>query len=75
MVTRSMFYKIRIAGHLEKRWELFFDSFTIVNETAPDGTLTTTLIGQIVDQAALYGTISRLRDMGVTLISVQPIDQ
>jgi hypothetical protein len=33
------------------------------------------ITGPIVDQAALYGTLSRLRDLGVTLISVQQIDE
>jgi hypothetical protein len=75
MDNRPILYQIRIAGHLEKRWELLFDSFAIDNETAPDGTLTTTLTGLVIDQAALYGTISRLRDLGVTLVSVQSIDQ
>jgi hypothetical protein len=32
------------------------------------------MIGPVVDQAALYGIIGRLRDLGLPLISVQPND-
>lgn len=75
MKPGSTVYQIRIAGHLESRWELWFDNLHIENHTAPDGTLTTTLTGPIVDQAALYGVISRLRDMGAELIGVQALSQ
>jgi hypothetical protein len=75
METKPTVYQIRVAGHLEKRWELWFDGLIITNHTAPKGTPTTTLTGPMIDQAALYGVISQLRDMGVVLISVQALAQ
>ena len=71
MANKPTVYQFRVSGHLEKRWELWFDDLTIANHAAPDGALTTTLTGPVGDQAALYGILARLRDLGVTLLSVQ----
>ena len=60
-------YCIRIRGHLDTAWSDWFDSLTITQ--ADDGT--TTLEGTLVDQAALYGLLSRLRDVGATLLAVE----
>lgn len=60
-------YRIRIVGHLDPAWSDWFDSLSITQEN--DGT--TTLIGPLVDQAALYGLISRLRDLGATLLAIE----
>ncbi|MGB9633982.1 MAG: hypothetical protein ACPL8I_11680 [Chloroflexaceae bacterium] len=65
-------YIFQLAGHLDRRWEAAFDGFIITHIFAPDQHPVTLLTGPIPDQSALYGVISRLRDIGVTLISVQP---
>ena len=62
-------YEIRCAGHLDPRWAAWFDGLSLSNQR--DGT--TTISGPVVDQAALYGLLSRLRDVGVALVSVKPI--
>jgi len=62
-------YEIRIDGHLGEHWSAWFDGLTLTHES--DGT--TTLRGA-VDQAGLHGLLSRVRDLGVTLISVKAID-
>lgn len=67
-------YTFQLAGHLDRRWEAAFDGFTIVHTVAPDQHPITLLTGLVADQSALYGLISRLRDIGVTLISVQPLE-
>jgi len=59
-------YRIRIDGHLDAVWSAWFDGLAITQEA--DGT--TTLAGALVDQAALYGLLSRLRDLGATLLAV-----
>ena len=61
-------YEIRVRGHLEERWTLWFDGMTLDRE--PGGV--TVLRGPIADQAALHGLLARLRDLGVPLISVSP---
>ena len=62
-------YALRVRGHLAPRWSAWFDGLAITREA--DGT--TTLTGPVADQPALYGVISRLRDLGLTLLSVQRI--
>jgi len=59
-------YRITIQGHLHPRWSEWFENLTISQQ--PDGT--TTLSGPVADQAALYGLILKLRDMGLPLLSV-----
>ena len=60
------FYEIRIKGHLGDRWADWFGGFTITLEDNGD----TLLTGPVVDQAALYGLLRKVRDLGVLLISV-----
>ncbi len=62
-------YQIRVRGVLDVRWIVWFDDLTI-SHTA-DGEMT--LTGQVVDQAALYGLISRARDLGLTLLAVNRV--
>jgi hypothetical protein len=62
-------YQIAIQGHLHPRWSEWFDNLIITQE--PDGT--TTLRGPVADRAALYGLINKLRDMGLTLLSVEAL--
>jgi hypothetical protein len=60
-------YRIRIRGHLESAWSAWFDSLVVT--PTEDGT--TELVGPLVDQAALFGVLTRLRDLGVTLLLVE----
>ena len=60
-------YRIRIRGHLDPSWSTWFDSLTVTQ--ADDGT--TELAGPLVDQAALFGLLARLRDLGATLLLVE----
>ncbi|HLY14066.1 MAG TPA: hypothetical protein VKR24_06925 [Candidatus Limnocylindrales bacterium] len=59
-------YEIRLKGHLEARWAAWFDGLSLSRE--PDGT--TILRGPIPDQAALHGLLRRVRDTGLSLVSV-----
>lgn len=60
-------YVVRIAGHLDAHWSAWFGDFTLTRET--DGT--TTLRGLVADQAELHGLLVKVRDLGVTLLSVE----
>jgi len=64
------YYELRIWGHLDEHWSVWFAGLTLSHES--DGT--TSLRGLVVDQAELHGLLARVRDSGATLISVQPID-
>ena len=62
------FYEIRIKGHLDDQSVDWFGGLSITLEE--DGN--TLLSGPIVDQAALHGVLKKIRDLGLTLISVNP---
>ena len=62
-------YQIRVRGHLDERWRRWFEDFELTLH--PDGE--TVITGVVVDQAALYGALNRLRDLGLSLISIQQI--
>ena len=62
-------YEIRIQGHLGPRWAPRFDGMNLTAEN--DGT--TVISGPVVDQAALHGLLQTLRDLGITLLSLNPM--
>jgi hypothetical protein len=64
--AEAKIYEIRIKGHLDGRWANWFDEMTISLEE--DGN--TLLSGLVVDQAALYGLLKKVRDAGMPLLSV-----
>ena len=59
-------YEIRVKGHLGSRWSAWFDGLRLTSEE--DGT--TVIRGPVVDQAALHGLLSKLRDVGISLVSL-----
>ncbi len=62
-------YEIRIEGHLDDRWAAWFEGLTLTREQDGD----TLLTGPVVDQAALYGLLRKVRDLGTPLISVKRV--
>ncbi len=58
--------EIHIEGRLDPQWVDWLDGFSL----SYAGENETVLCGQVTDQAALYGLIAKLRDLGVTLLSV-----
>ncbi len=63
-------YDIRIAGHLDTNWTEWFDGLTITN--FENGT--TQLSGDLVDQAALHGTLNKVRNLNLTLLSITSLE-
>ena len=62
--------ELRIDGHLDQHWSAWFGGLSLIHED--DGT--TTLRGPFADQAQLHGLLAKVRDLGVTLISVNNSD-
>jgi hypothetical protein len=62
-------YRIRVQGHLRLEWSEWFDDMTITLEENGD----TTLSGLVADQPALHGLLIKVRDLGLTLISVSQV--
>ena len=60
------YYQISVKGQLERRWEHWFDGLQLGIEND-----TTILEGELSDQAALYGVLLKIRDLGLPLLSVQ----
>ena len=63
-------YEIRIKGHLDNRWADRFDGLTITLENNGE----TQLTGPVVDQAALYGLLRKVRDLGLPLLAVIKVE-
>jgi hypothetical protein len=59
--------EIRVKGQIDEQWSDWFSGLTI-RHTDGDATI---LTGSVADQAALYGLIARLRDLGLPLVSVE----
>jgi hypothetical protein len=62
-------YEIRVQGQIDRQWADWFAGFTISYDT-DDSTI---LRGSIVDQAALHGVLIRVRDLSLTLLSVNQV--
>jgi hypothetical protein len=70
MTTGATTYALRVAGHLDRHWSTWFGALEITHED--DGT--TTLCGVVADQSELHGLLTKVRDLGATLISVTSTD-
>jgi len=60
------YIEIHFKGQINQQWSEWFGGMTICHSGGDE----TVLTGLVADQAALYGIISRLRDLGLQLISV-----
>ena len=65
-----MVYQIRIKGHLGSGWSDWFGGLTITLSDNGD----TLLTGPLIDQAALHGLLKKVRDVGMTLLSVNRVE-
>ncbi len=58
--------RIWVAGHLRPEWSEWFDGLEVTHDGAD-----TLLSGPLPDQAALYGQLTKLRDLGLALVAVE----
>lgn len=63
-------YEIRVAGHLPPQWADWFEGLTVT----PAGDGDTLLTGLAMDQAALHGLLKKVCDLGLSLVSVCPVE-
>jgi hypothetical protein len=66
---QPMGYQIRITGQLDVRWADWFEGLTITLDGGD-----TLITGAVADQAALHGLLKRVRDLGMPLVSVSPVE-
>ncbi len=69
-LSHTVVYQIRIKGHLSTQWTDWFEGLTITLEEDGD----TLLTGPVIDQAALHGLLKKVRDLGMPLVSVRPVN-
>ncbi len=67
--SQPVVYQIRLKGHLSPDWSDWFAGLTI--RLTDNGE--TLLTGPLVDQAALYGVLRKVRDLGIRLLSVMHV--
>ena len=60
-------YRLTVAGRLDASRAPWFDGFVLTS--AEDGT--TTISGPVTDQAQLHGLLAKIRDLGITLVSLE----
>ena len=68
--SNPQYYEIHLKGHLDDRWAEWFEGLTITLEDNGDMLLT----GPVIDQAALHGLLKKVRDLGMPLVSVSPVE-
>ena len=68
VVNMPEFYEVRVKGHLGKIWGNLFEEWEVTDEA--NGV--TRLWGPVQDQAALYGLLFKILNLGLPLISINP---
>lgn len=66
---QMLVYHILLKGHLDARWAAWFGDVTVTRQE--DGQ--TLLICAVVDQAALYGLLRKVRDLNLPLLEVRQV--
>ena len=68
---RPAVYQIRVNGCLEPQWSEWFDGFDVTQPVEDE----TWLVGSVADQAALYGVLLKMLNLGLPLISVVRLEE
>jgi hypothetical protein len=68
--NHPLVYQIRLKGHLDDQWADWFGGLTITLEESGD----TLLTGPVADQAALFGLLKKVRNLGMPLVSIHCVD-
>jgi hypothetical protein len=63
-------FHVRVEGHLDDRWAKLLGAARLVREAGG----TTVIVFRVADPPALYGLLARLRDLGMSLASVVPVE-
>ena len=71
---RGAVYEIRVTGALDSSWDQWFEGMNLLHvENGEVGQVYTLIVGPLADQPALHGLLAKIRDLNLTLISVQKV--
>jgi hypothetical protein len=70
-MNKQTIYEFRVRGRLDGLWSRWFDELALTHGEDD----ITVLTGPVADQAALYGLLDKMRDLGLSLICVNPIER
>ena len=73
-LDQPVLYRIIVKGRLEASWSDWFDGMTVSTDRDEQGSTVTLLTGRVADQVALHGLLARIRDLGLTLLSVECVE-
>jgi hypothetical protein len=68
-------YQFRVHGRLDPQWVTRLGDLTLAVREGGGQTAVTDLTGWISDQAALMGVLEQLYSLGVTLLSVERLEE
>jgi hypothetical protein len=63
-------YEILVKGVLDSRWSAWFEGLQVTSDERGQ----TVIAGLVIDQAALHGLLTKVRDLGLPLLAVRRID-
>jgi len=66
-------YRIIVGGHLDGQWATWLEGIHIAQGAADDGSRITLLESDAIDQAGLHGILIRLRNLNLTLVSLERV--
>ncbi len=69
-LEQSGIYEIQVQGRISQHWLNYFENMT-VSVKGEDGTAITTITGNVIDQADLYGLLQKLYSLGFVLLKVE----
>jgi len=68
-------YRIRVQGHIDSNWSELIGEMSIMTNSPTGGSAVTSLVGHLVDQAALSGVLKALYDLRIPVLSVENLDE
>jgi hypothetical protein len=67
-------YEIQVSGRIDPERAAWFGEMALTSRSCEDGSVIAVLSGEIPDQAALFGILNRIRDLGMKLVCVKQIE-
>ncbi len=68
-------YRIRVQGKIDSAWSDIIGDMEISTNFADNTNSVTSLVGYLVDQAALSGLLKALYDQRIPILSVENLDE